>query len=227
MDETLERTDRQLAALTALASTPVAWACLVLGGMATGFDEQAFTDPARALELSSARVVAASWFCDVLGFYTLIVPSTLYVRRWLTGRSALGADVITALLLGYSLVGALGAAIHAGADPHLVLRYQGAMETERQGLVNARMLIEALVNNGIWQYGSMLLGGLGWTGTGALLLPGRRLLGGLALLLGLVSLLVPLGGLLDLRPVWETALVTYFLLAPLYASVLGVSLLRA
>ena len=233
MIATTEATDldryRRFAGVCALLSCPFAWADLTLGMAAIGFRFDVIDKPLLRLELSDPRLRQLGWVCDVLGFYLLLVPAALALRAWLRPRRPLMVDLITLCGLGYAFVGATGAAFLAGAEFWMVRTHQTADPAARQVL---GVLFNALQEgvNGIWQFASMLLGALFLLGMGLLLRRERALGGWLAVAAGFSALLVPLGGILDVPALGALplgfGLVLFFLLEPLWALWLGVSLFR-
>ena len=229
MAATTETTDldryRRLAGVCALLSCPFAWANRTLGMAAIGFRGDVLDKPLLQLELSDPRLRQLSCVCDVLGFYFLLVPAALALRARLRPRRPLMVDLITLCGLGYSFVGATGAAFLADAEFWMVRTYRTADPATRRVL---GVLFSALwegVSMGIWQFASMLLDALFLMGMGLLLRRERALGGWLGVAAGCAALLVPLGGILDV-PALGFGLFVYFLLEPLWALWLGVSLLR-
>jgi hypothetical protein len=73
---------------------------------------------------------------DLFGYYLLIVPMIVWLRSSLSSRSPQWIDLSALCLLGYCLVGAIGAAVIAAATPRLIAEFSTADRV-------ARTLLEA------------------------------------------------------------------------------------
>ncbi len=196
--------------------------------LALGFDVEAVLDPLALLAGGpfAATVWRWSMVLDLLGYYLLIIPLILLLRRWLGTRHPGWADLCAVALLSYSFVGGGGAAIHAAVLPPLVRAYATADAGQQDGLRLAFLTAHNAVMYGLWNLFNALVSAVGWLGFGILLLRERRVLGVLTLLLGLSALIDAAGVILGVESLAFAGLMVYIVLAPLWAGTLGLDLLH-
>ena len=226
MDST--RSFQRHAALAAMASAPLAYASITLSLASVGFDFDAFSKPLLLLQAGAAGASLWRWsmLLDIVGYYLLIVPLSLFLCGWLRSKSPGHAELYTLGLLGYSLVGAIGAAMMATIVPPLMLDYASADATRRQVLEITFTTASNMVYVGLWNLLEQLLGGIGWIGLGVLLRTERSALGTLSIVVGCCALLDFAGTVLQNETLGMVGLNAYLVLAPAWAFLLGVSLLR-
>jgi hypothetical protein len=210
-----------LAGLLAIASG-------VAGAAALGPDVAAGLDPKHLLEIStgSAGLLRWSLLLDVFGYYLLLAPLAIYL--WYSSKSVSRpwVTLFTACGLFYILIGAIGASILAAVLPPLIESYRSASGATREA---AGLVLIAFVNavyQGLWNPLEMVLGGVWWLGSGAIIQHTRLALGITTLILGAAAWLDALGAIFELQPLFLVGLCAVLLLIPLWALWFGIDLLR-
>ncbi|MBC8161305.1 MAG: hypothetical protein H7Z42_08805 [Roseiflexaceae bacterium] len=223
-----ERSFQRMAAITALLSAPLAFGNTLTMLLALGFDVEAVMDPLALLASGpfGAEMWRWSMVLDMLGYYLLIVPLTLFLKRWLGARIPGWAELFGLGLLGYSLVGAIGAAIHTATLPPLIRAYSEAASGQQAILRIVFLAFDDAVMVGLWNTLEMLLASTGWLGFGILLLRERRASGVITILLGASALTDVAGVIFGIEPLATAGLMVYIFLAPIWALWLGLDLLR-
>lgn len=223
-----ERSFQRGAAIAAMLSAPFAFGNTITMLMATHFDVDATTNPLAILESGAQAASLWRWsmLLDMLGYYLLIVPVVLVLRHWLAQRNPRWAELFGLCLLWYSLIGAIGAAIHAAVLPPLIRSYAEAGVAQQDSIRTVFLAVHDLVLMGLWNLLEVLLAGVGWVGMGVLLMRERRVLGGVTVLLGLASLVDSLGVISTIEALATSGLMVYLFLAPVWALWLGLDLVR-
>lgn len=225
---TPERSFQRAAAIAAILSTPLAFGNTVTMLLAAEWSLDVILDPLQLLAAGEAAASMWRWsmILDMLGYYLLIIPLILVLRRWLGTSRPAWAELFSLALLSYSLIGATGAALHAAILPPLMHAYVSA-DAGQQGVTRELFLAaHNAVMYGLWNLLDALVSGVGWLGFGALLLRERRALGVATLVLGAASLLDGLGVILQAEALATAGLLVYLLLAPVWAGWIGLDLLR-
>lgn len=198
---------------------------LVLAGINFNFDF--FSDPAILFrtEGASGELLRWSMITDVFGYYLLLLPFLFYAHAWLKTRTWWSRP-ISFSGLAYILLGSAGAAILAVIWPMHLAQFQAAGEGQQATIELLFTSFTAMVYGGLWNLLNAFLGGVWWLAVGWLLRPHRKVLGWFTMLVGVLSLLDWLGNTLGIPALAEAGLNGYLLLAPLWAIVTGISLLR-
>ncbi len=218
---------RRVAGLAAVLSLPFAAANLITTLVAVAFNFEAFTKPTILLRAGAAGAEWWRWsmIFDLLGYYLLIAPLILLLRRWPRPRRPEWIDLFALCLLSYSLIGAIGATMLATVTPPLIAAYAAAAPPHR-------LILEALsetwsdaVYRGLWNLLEELLAGIGWLGMGLCLRATLRGPGWTAIVLGGACLTDSLASAFRLDGLALGGLVAYLILAPVWACWTGASLL--
>jgi hypothetical protein len=225
-----DRSFTRMAAITAIASLPLAVGNLLAMLAAVHFNLNGMTDP---LVLLHGGTAAAPWWrwsmiLDIFGYYLPIVPLILFLRSSLRRRSPNWIDLFALCLLAYCLIGAIGGAMLATALPTLIREYASATSGSRQ--VSLQSVFTGYTDGiyrGLWNLLEEFLAGIGWIGFGLLLRTERRRLGLVTIVLGVACLVDSFGTALNVDVIASTGLLVYLVLAPLWACWMGVGLLRA
>jgi hypothetical protein len=227
-EATADRGFTRAAAIAAIVSAPLAIASVVTSLAAVRFDFAAMADPAMLLRAghAAAGLWRASMLFDLFGYYLPIVPLVLVLRAAFRPRAGAWSELFGLSLLAYCLLGAAGAAMLTTAIPPLIEAYPAAGPDGRRVLEQVYAAQSDDVYVGMWNLLETFLGGLGWLGFGWLLRSRGRGVGVLTLALGLASLIDSLGTILNLEWLSLAGLNLYLVLAPTWALVMGVRLLR-
>lgn len=205
----------------------VALLCYVLIALAINFRFEFFSNPAAAFSIPGLNIGILRWsmIADIFGYYLLLLPALFYLHDWMATKTP-WRKVITFSGALYILFGCMGAAILAVMWPMYLTQLPQA-SPEQQIII--KLLFEsftAMVVNGIWNLLEVFLAGIWWIGIGVALKGVHRGLGWTSLILGFVSLLDSLGNMFELHLIAEIGLNIYLLLAPVWAIMLGVSIMR-
>lgn len=184
------RSLRRLAAITAIVATPLALASLILTAAAGSFNVYAIGDPTITLTSGSggAYVLSLAFAASTLGFGILMLPSAVYMWRWLRPKSPGMADMYTIFGICYLTVQAVSTAFLYTVWPSLVNNF-GIATTEQQKIVT--LFFDTL-------YDGIVLGVLGmnfvfigvWLiGMGSLMKSERTLMGVFTMIVGVFSAL--------------------------------------
>ena len=185
---------QQLAGLSAILL-----AAFVVGNVLTlfaslGNDPAAFSDAPLLLSMDAARarLFHMSMVLDVLA-YLAFAPIAVFCWLWLRRRGQGSVALFTFGGLAYSLLGALGGVVVDAVIPMLAADYTGASVTLRETLVVAARTAHQAVAHGVWNPLEVLLVSVWFIGVGLSIRHDKRGLGYLALLVGLLGLLDPIG----------------------------------
>lgn len=223
-----DRSFQRVAAITAIISMPMGVAVWVVGLIPVNFNFDLMNDLGLYLTTgaSGANLVRWAMVLDLFSYYLLIVPLTLWLWRWLKGRSPNWMGFYALCVLGYSFVGAIGAVTLAGVWPPLIAAYAQAAEGQRAIIEAVFTAFENTVYTGLWNTLEVLLGGVGWLGLGLILFQERRAPGVVTILLGLSALVDAAGTIINSEAVASLGLSLYAILIPIWALWLGIDLLR-
>lgn len=218
--------EKQAVALFAIIAGVLALACLVLGFIATQFDQEAFANPAKILNMPSVNVNHLRWFMilDMFGYYLLLLPVIFFLHRELAQITA-WASTFTSMGYGYVLVGAIGASVLAVVWPDLITQHRLAESEQKEILSADFLLITNVVVKGLWNYLEVLLGGIWWIGVGYFAVR-NRLLKIATLVLGIACLLDGIGELFQISMLAEIGLNVYLLLGVVWLVWMGIAILK-
>ncbi len=208
----LTKKEKQVVAVFTIVAGVLALACLLLGVVATQFDDEAFASPGKLLEMPFVNTHHLRWFMilDMFGYYLLLLPVIFYFHQVLTDKTG-WASLLTSLGYGYVLIGAIGAAILAVVWPDLIIQHRQAEPLEQAALASDFILITIAVVKGLWNHLEVLLGGVWWLGVGAYAISNKALKY-LTLILGAACIMDGMGELLQLSILAEIGLNIYLLL---------------
>lgn len=212
-----------IASWTAVASAPLALACLYTALAAAGFDLAALDDPAASVRGGAqvAELLRVSMILDALGYYLLIAPAVILLGHELRAADDGLASLLTASGLGYVLVGAIGASVLAAVCPPLVIALEGAAGAERDAITLVLGAAFDAVHGGLWNFLEMILGAVFWLGAGALLRAKRPRFAVLTIVLGIAAAADALGEVTRVPALASAGLTAYSVLAPLWALCFG------
>jgi hypothetical protein len=187
---------------------------------AVDFDLRSAVDIREALATSAADPDLVRWgaVTDMAGYYLLLAPLVLYLRRTQPWRSPVIGDVAAFAGLAYVVIGAAGAAVLASAAPRLM---EAGQETEV-----LRALIDAVVG-GLWQTLEPLPFACWAIGVGVLLRRTRPHLGTSAIVMGVAALAVSGATITGLDALFVAGLVVWLGVLPLWMLWFGAVLIRA
>ncbi|MBL7844929.1 MAG: hypothetical protein JNK44_13765 [Cyclobacteriaceae bacterium] len=218
--------EKQAVALITIMAGGLALACLLLGFVATEFDDEAFANPAKILNMPSVNVNHLRWFMilDMFGYYLLLLPVIFFLHRQLAQTTA-WASMLTSMGYGYVLVGAIGASVLAVVWPELITQHRLAEPAMKEILKADFLLITNVVVKGFWNYLEVLLGGVWWMGVGYFAIRNRPLKIA-TLVLGMACLMDGIGELFQISMLAEIGLNVYLLLGVVWPAWLGVNILK-
>jgi len=218
--------DKKVIAFISILSGVLALGCLLTGLVATQFDQEAFANPAKLLDMPGVGASQLRGFMvlDLFGYYLLLLPAIFFVHSKLKSKTAL-APMFTSLGFGYVLIGAIGAAALAVIWPTLLEKYDLAT-TAMRDVYRADFLFSTdLVVKGLWNYLEVLLGGVWWLGVGYFVIH-QRALKIVTLVLGTSCLVDGFGELFQFPLMAEIGLNMYMLLGIVWPVWIGVVILK-
>ena len=223
-----EQSFRRAAAIAAIVSVLFAAGNLVTALAAVGFDLNAISHPLALISRGAAAAALWHWsmLLDTFGYYLLIVPLVLLLRRALRDQSPNWIDLSVLCLLVYCFIGALGGAMLASAVPTLIKDYATATLPHRAILETVFNGYSDAVYRGVWNLLEEILGGAAWIGIGLVLKDQDRRLGRTTIVLGVACLVDGIGTALNLDAIATIGLTMYLVLAPTWAGWIGIRFLR-
>ncbi|MCA9875139.1 MAG: hypothetical protein KC441_15825 [Anaerolineales bacterium] len=224
---------QQLAAWTAVISVFFAWGTILVSFVAVGLDLETFyasvsQNAAGMLPILANNPSLAWWpsIFDLFGFYLLLIPLALYLWRRFQVQHGQWAALFSVCGLGYLLFGALGAAVLAVVFSSQAAAYAAAGSSEQVVITAVFAAFGEAIQRGVWGILDPLLGGVWWLGIGLLLRRELPPLGWTTIVLGLINLVGGLSAAVRLDAIAGICLNIYFVLAPLWAGWMGLTLLR-
>ena len=219
---------QRFTAMTAIMSFLFAVASIVLQGIPINFSPDIAANPALWLVVGADGASLFRWgmILDMLGYYLPLLPIALFLWRWLRSRNPDWLLFYTSCGLGYSFIGAFGAAILAAVHPPLINAYTQATVEQRSVIETVFSVIWNMVFGGMWNILAVMLAGIWFLGIGLLLRGERRLFSIFSLILSISALLDSLGMILSVEALALPAVASYVLLAPIWAVWLGIDLVR-
>lgn len=218
--------DKKIIGLLAILSGILCLGCMVVGLVATQYDMEAFSNPAKLLDMSSVNVGQIRWFMllDMFGYYLLLLPVVFYAHQKFKNKTAF-ASLFSSLGFGYVLIGAIGAAALAVMWPTLISNHALSSPDSREIYRANFILVTEFIVKGMWNYLEVLLGGIWWLGYGFFLVENRKLKI-ITIILGAACLIDSIGELFEFSLLAEIGLNIYLILAIVWPIWVGVNLLR-
>jgi class 3 adenylate cyclase/DNA-binding CsgD family transcriptional regulator len=201
-------------------------ALCIVGTVAAAEALSSYNQPGQAPATATVGLVRWWRVLGLLGYYLLLVPPALHLRAWLRPRNPGVAGLATTCGLAYALIGGGVAAVFAAAEPIFMQQLERIDEPQREGFNALIRTVAAGLVAGVLNILVALLGGVWWTGMGALLWPERRALGVLTITLGGLCLLHAAGTILGLRAVANGGGWGYLFLTGVWTAALAIDLLR-
>lgn len=218
--------DKKVIAFISILSGVLGLGCLLIGLVATQFDQEAFANPVKLLDLPGVDPSQLRWFMllDLFGYYLLLMPMIFFAHNKLKSKTAL-APLFTSLGFSYVLIGAIGAAVLAVIWPSLLERY-GVATTAMREVYKADFLFSIeFVVKGLWNYLEVLLGGVWWLGVGYFVIQHRGLKI-MTFVLGISCLADGFGELIQSPLIAEIGLNIYLILAIVWPVWAGITILK-
>jgi len=224
-----DRSFSRAVSIAAIAAAPLAAGEIIAMMAAVHFNLDGMSHPLVLLRAgsSAAPLWRLSMVLDILGYYLLVVPLFVHLRNSTRPASPNWVDLFTLCLLGYSLIGAVGAAVLATALPTLIIQYAASNGPGHLANLTATFTgFTDSVYRGLWNLLEQLLAGVGWIGYGLVLRRRHRRLGLSTVILGTACLVDSLGTALNVDAIASTGLIIYLVLAPIWAATIGAGLWR-
>jgi hypothetical protein len=214
-----DRSFGRVAGLTAIISLPVAVGNLLTIGLAVHFNLNAISNPLLLIHtgVSGARWWHFSMILDTLGYYLMIVPLTLVLRKRFLSISQDWTNLFVLSLLAYSFIGAAGGAILASGVPPIITSFASASASHRAILDSVGTGFSNAVYRGLWNLLEEFLAAIGWFGMGMLTRAEHRRLSSLSMVLGIACLVDAIGTAANVDSIATTGLTVYLVLAPIWA----------
>lgn len=219
--------NRNLAGWVTLLSGIIAFISYTMVAAAVNFNFEFFSDATLifSAEGVSSSLLRWSMITDFFGYYLLLLPALFLIHDWIKTKTAWAA-VFTTCGGIYMVAGAAGAAILGSAWPALLDKYPSASPEQQEIIRQNFETLALVVVNGIWNMLDALAFGVWLIAVGILLKKQHAFLGWFTLLTGICSALDFTGNMLGMKALADTALNLYLVLAPLWAMVFGIALLR-
>ena len=218
--------DKKVIAFISIVSGVLALGCLLIGLLATQFDQDAFANPVKLLDMPGVNVRQLRWFMllDLFGYYLLLLPTIFFMHGKLKSKTA-WAPLLTSLGFGYVLIGAIGAAVLAVIWPSAIEHYRIAT-TATQEIYKAGFLFSIdFVVKGLWNYLEILLGGVWWLGVGYFIIHHRGLKI-MTFILGAACLVDGFGEIFEFPLMAEIGLNIYLILGIAWPVWVAISILK-
>jgi hypothetical protein len=218
--------EKKVIAITTILSGVLALGCLLTGIVATQFDQEAFANPVKLLEMPGVDVSQLRWFAvlDLLGYYLLLLPMIFFAHSKLKNKTAL-APLFTSLGFGYVMIGAIGASVLASLWPSLLERYAMATVTMQEVYKADFIFATDFVVKGLWNYLEVLLAGVWWLAVAYFLIH-QRALKIVTFILGTSCLVDGFGEIFQFPLLAETGLNIYLILAIAWPVWVGIIILK-
>jgi hypothetical protein len=224
-----DRSFSRVAAIAAVVSLPLAAGNLIAMLATVHFNLNGMTNPLVLLHAGTSAAPLWRWsmVLDILGYYLLVVPVILLLHSSLRSRSPQWIDLFALCLLAYCLIGAVGGSMLATALPTLIREFAVAPAGSHSSLQAVFTEYTDGVYRGMWNLLEEFLAGIGWIGFGMILRVDRRRLGLVTIVLGVACVVDSCGTVLNIDAISSIGLGVYLILAPIWASWMGIGVLRA
>jgi hypothetical protein len=182
----------------------------------------------EVLALSADHGAMLRWglILDLFGYYLLLLPLTLVLRRWTRRETSQWMALATVCGVAYLMIGAIGAAGLAATVPKLIEQHGHATAEMRSAVAVGFVLINDFVIQGLWNTLEVLLLGV-WTAVvGAVLVQERRGLAVMSFTVAGAAFLDGTAHIVGVSLIADAALAAYLLLAPTWALWLGLAVIH-
>lgn len=213
------------------------WITILSGGVAflsyylvaasVDFHFEFFADPVLVFSLPQVDLSILRWsmITDVFGYYLFLLPALFLIHERLNNQTP-WANLLTFCGASYILIGSLGAAILSVIWPTLIEQY-GVAELGQQATIKTLFsTFSSMVYGGMWNLLNCFLGGLWWLGAGFVLKRIWPRCGWLGIFVGLISIIDGMANMLQIHWLAELALNIFLVLAPIWALVFGITLIK-
>ncbi len=221
-----EKVFRQIAAITAIVSAPLALGASVILAQALEFNAELMSNPANLITLGTqtALTFRRVEFIGMFGYYLLLLPATLYLWYWLKPKDPKLVSLSTIFGLGYLFIGAIGSAVLVSVAPPLMNAFPQILESQQEVM---QAIFQVVTDLGIVALFSLsyILGGIWWLVIGLILRVERRILGIFTFIQGIVTLVYGVGVMLQIETLTNLEALTFF--APIWALWLGIVIWRS
>lgn len=210
-----------------LFSGLVAFISYYLVAASVNFNFDFFSNPTSIFTTEGVNSEMLRWsmITDVFGYYLMLLPVVFYFKVWLDNKTPWN-NLITFLGTSFILMGALGATILTTVWPYLLETYATASANEQGNIEILFQTFSQVVAVGIWNLLDGITGGLWWLLIGLFLRSSHKVLAWLSVIVGTLMLLDSMGNIFTFKVLSEIVLNIYLLLAPIWAIVMGIALLK-
>ena len=219
---------QRFAAITTLIAIPLAIGQAVTSLMAVNFDGGLWSHSSAIIAIGAAQAQILRWsmILDMFGDYLLLIPLMIFLGSWLKPRSPNFVRFFTLCGLAYPLIGSTGAITLAAVLPPLIAQYAQAGASQRETL---QIIFDSFMNAvylGLWNPLEVLFFGVWFVGIGSLLRKERRILGIVTFIIGVFTLLDPLGKILQIDTIFLVGVGGMALLVPVWLVWIGIDLVK-
>src|SRR5512140_2179834 len=224
MDE--HRSFERLAAISALLTTLFMVGNVVTLLVSVGSHSDALFDGAQMLALGApaAGMFHVSMVLDLLA-YLALAPVVMFCWAWLKNESEGLISLYTFSGLSYSLLGSIGAVVVDAVIPQLMVSYAATPAAQQETLRLITRVLYRAVEHGIWNPLEVLMVSVWFLGIGLVLRRRQRWLGILAIVIGALGLLDPVGWMVGSDTVLSMGAFSNILI-PVWTAWFGIALLR-
>lgn len=194
---------KRIAAITAIIAALLNLAAWIPGSLAVDFNFEFLENPGdlltAGLEQDAIRLFRWGEVLGVFGYSLLLLPSMLYLWKWLMPRSPRLVTLYTVLGLTSIVLGVIESAVRISIWPPMMAAYSQAAEAQREVLQVVFTALTDFAFESMYALNSILIG-LWWLGIGAVLRDERRVLGIATGTMGVAILGAGIGWLLQVDP---------------------------
>jgi hypothetical protein len=206
----------------------VGFICFYLSAAAVNFNLEYFSNPELMFIPNGVHTGILRWslIADLFGYYLLLLPALFYIHHWLQGKTP-WRNLITFCGMSYILIGSVGASVLSVTWTSFLTKFPVSTPEQQETIKLLFDTFSQMVYGGMWNLFDALTGGIWWIGIGIFICTVKRFLGWLTIILGVITLLDSFANILEIKVMAENALNLYLVLAPIWAIVLGVSILKS
>lgn len=218
---------RRLVGWVTVLSGVIGLLSYVLVAGAVNFNLEFFADSSLIFttEGVSSTMLRWSMITDVFGYYLLLLPLLFFIHEWLDGQAP-WRNLISVCGISYIIAGAIGASVLGAAWPALLVKFPTATPEQQEIIKLSFETLSWVVVDGIWNTFDALVFTVWFISIGIFLKTRHAFWGWLTIVIGLLSALDYLGNIFGIRPLTETALNLYLILAPLWAILIGFKIIQ-